>query len=391
MSSTADEAAQPSSPADALAGERIPLAPIPAAAPDPSKLLGRLGFLDGVLAFLVLAFAFLAACTKSANSDLLLHLATGRLIAGGSFPFSDPFTFTAGPWVNHAWLLDLVLYACYSVAGEAGLTILKALGFAGVAWLVLRAASKPGERLWIPAFCALLAMLALSPRMLLNPMLASLLVLSGLVALLARHAPGSRAIWAAPVLCGLWANLDAWFFLGPLLVLLYVLGHFIDLQAAPPEKKAEARGELPRLALVAGACLLACLANPWLWQAFLTPPPELARYGAGDLLAGKGGDRQFRGWQLSLWDADYYHRTTGLSPAGLAFFPLAFLSLASFVLAFPEIRWWRVLSWLATLALALASARTVPFFAVVAGAVMSLNFLEASSRLLGSNAFLLPN
>src|SRR3954447_15938290 len=78
---------------------------------------------DAVLATLVLAFAFLAASFTARNSDLWLHLATGRLIADGQYPFgTDPFAYTTenAYWANHAWLADLALYKAHAAVGGSG-------------------------------------------------------------------------------------------------------------------------------------------------------------------------------------------------------------------------------------------------------------------------------
>src|SRR4051812_12543808 len=82
-------------------------------------------------AALVLAFAFLAASFPARNSDLWLHLATGRLLARGEYTFgADPFAYTTSGvyWANHAWLFDLCLYAGLRLLGGGGLVALKALG-----------------------------------------------------------------------------------------------------------------------------------------------------------------------------------------------------------------------------------------------------------------------
>src|SRR4051794_19206996 len=65
------------------------------------------GALDALLAVFVCALALLLASTPARNSDLWLHLASGRLLARGRPPWgTDPFaSTTAGVfWVNHSWL-----------------------------------------------------------------------------------------------------------------------------------------------------------------------------------------------------------------------------------------------------------------------------------------------
>src|SRR5947208_7394745 len=77
------------------------------------------GALDALWAVLVAALAFLLASTPARNSDLWLHLASGRSLAQGQTPRgTDPFasTTTGVFWVNHAWLSDLGLYELYELA-----------------------------------------------------------------------------------------------------------------------------------------------------------------------------------------------------------------------------------------------------------------------------------
>src|SRR5262245_16287634 len=102
---------QPADGAPAAADERIPL-PAPKPAIDPEVLRRRARGLDAVLVGVLLIFAFVTASFKATNSDLFMHLATGRLIVQGAFEWGvDPYTFgSTGRWVEHAWLYDVILY-----------------------------------------------------------------------------------------------------------------------------------------------------------------------------------------------------------------------------------------------------------------------------------------
>src|SRR5713226_3406878 len=96
---------------------------------------------DLVLTALVIVFAFLAASFVARNSDLWMHLATGRLLANGQYVFRpDPFSYTTEGvyWANHAWLFDLGLFLCYHTLGGASVVVLKAIGVAALAGLMLR-------------------------------------------------------------------------------------------------------------------------------------------------------------------------------------------------------------------------------------------------------------
>src|SRR5581483_9120821 len=129
---------------------------------------------DFVLIGLVLAFAFLAASFAVRNSDFWLHLASGRLLADGRYTFGvDPFAFTTENqyWANHAWLFDWPLYLIYNRLGEqlggSVLVVLKALLVSLLA-LILLSVRRPESRLGWPILCTLLAVLAMSPRLLLH-------------------------------------------------------------------------------------------------------------------------------------------------------------------------------------------------------------------------------
>lgn len=389
---TADEhitSAPPADPAGVTADPgRIPLAPIPTTpAVVPEGHRGRVRFLDGLLVLLVLAFAFLCGSFRATNSDLYLNLATGRLIAQGGHTFgTDPFTFTAqGTWVNHSWLYGLVSYLIYSVGdwGGAALVVLKALTVLATAWLMLRAGSLPGQRQWIPAVCTMLAVLALSPRLLLQPAVVSMLLLAATLYILTRPVP-SRLGWLLPVLCAVWVNIDAWFILGPVTILLYLLGEAIQSLQLPADAP---KPDLKRLALLLGLSVLACLANPHHVQAFTTLPVGLLRTGEMSQFL---RENAFRSFFLSPFESGYLmNPNIGLSAAGLAFYPLLAIGVLSFLLVamldFDAWRWWRVCLFLVFASLAGWNARAIPFFAVVAAPVMALNFLDLTVKLLGAD------
>jgi hypothetical protein len=369
--------------------------------------------LDVVLVALVLAFAFLTALFPAHNSDFFLHAATGRLIAHAQYQLGhDPFSYATGGayWVNPNWLYDLILYLIYEAGGEAVggviLVIVKALMIAALAEVMVRAARQPGRSLWVPACCVGLAVLALSPRVALQPVCVSYLFL-GVTCWLLRL-PGQRRaraetagaapprrpflpFWFIPPLCLLWANLDGWFLLGPVTVALVLVGETVQEWFGPATEEPPAWRKARRnaLGLTLLAAVAACVANPHHVRALVTPPPPLGLSPAAEALH---GDEQFLGSLLSPFEQTsrgdwvYFHTSTGLSVAGMAFFPLVLLGAASFAAAVAAGRWrWgRALLFAAFLALAVWHAAAIPFFAVVAGPVASLNFLDFAAKRLGA-------
>jgi hypothetical protein len=362
--------------------ERIPLPPVPPRPrPSPDRLVRQLRVLEGIVAVLLVVFAFEVGAFRAVNSDVFLHLAAGRLASQGQIaPAADPFCFAAErPWVNHSWLADLIAYQIYNNLPEGGAVLvgLKAALIVVLAFLMVRTACQPGRRRWLPLVCVLLALLAMSPHLSLRPAILSFVLLGLTLFLLTRQGP--RAVWLLPVVCLLWVNLDAWFLLGPLTIALYLAGALLQKVAGEP-----AGGPLPvsptRLVVVLAVSLLACLVNPAHIGAFLLPLPfDFSE--ASSVLA---REAQFRGLFLSPLESIYFQKTVGLSAAGLSVFLLLLLGLVSFVLNVPRLCWWRVLVWLVFAALAMWSVRLIPFFAVVAGPITALNFLDASARLFGA-------
>src|SRR5437868_5388408 len=111
-------------PAATDAAQSVPLAPPTEDAPP------WLRKADWLLIGLAVALSFVAASVPAYNSDVWLHLATGRLIAEGKYTFGvDPFSFTteaadghdAVYWAYHSWLYELGVYGLYSAFGEMGL------------------------------------------------------------------------------------------------------------------------------------------------------------------------------------------------------------------------------------------------------------------------------
>jgi tetratricopeptide (TPR) repeat protein len=368
----------------------------------------------GVALLLVLAF-FLGAFAIH-NADFWMHLATGRLIAQGEYRFGvDPFAHTTEgvEWVNHAWLFDLLLYGIYSVAGEAGVVVFKALLVVALA-VVMLSIRRPGQGVWIPVVCTTLALVALSPRLLMQPTVVSFLFLALTLYLLHRgfneNAP--RALWLLPPLFVLWVNMDAWFVLGPLTVALFLIVTALQPRGAtaggaepdsPGEPGASAPGaskvKLAALVLLAG--VLACFVNPHLHRAFQLPL-DLGQLVAptgllpADMVASSTAFDKitpyvqvFRG-ASPLAEAYWSSPAVGLNVAGVAYYPLLLLSLVSFVLCagprgsgqgFP-LGFFFI--WLPLAVLSVLNMRWIAFFAVVAGPIAALNWQAFARQRLGA-------
>jgi tetratricopeptide (TPR) repeat protein len=366
--------------------EPVPTIPLPVsygAGEEPEPARGP-GVVDLLLAGLVAALAFLLASTPARNSDLWLHLAAGRaLVRGQAPPGTDPFaSTTAGAvWVNHAWLSDVALYGLYELGDGRALVVAKALLVALLAGLFF-CFRRPGARLGVIALAGAAAAVALGPWLPLQPALLSLLGVVLTLYLLERpslvvdsRAGRARARrWLLVPLFALWANLDAWFLLGPALVGLYALG---ELLRRPLGGGPARRGELPALALLALAGSAACLLTPYHYHTFAWPAP----LGLSQAERAWMHDPLGQGLVVSPF-ATWSRAAPALaSPGGWAYCLLLAAGAASFALggrarAAPG----RLLAWLALAALSAYQARAIPFFAVAAGPVLALNLQESGLR-----------
>jgi|GEM_PF-705775 tetratricopeptide (TPR) repeat protein/MFS family permease len=378
------------------------LLPPPAVAPPETPPRQQRSWLDYLLVAVVLGFAFLAGSFPAHNSDLWLHLATGRDLAAGKVHFGvDPYSQGAQGvyWVNTHWLYDLITYAVFQgfggIEGRGGsaLILLKALMATLLAVVMLRLGWRRGG-LWASAVGAALAVLALSPWLAPHPMIVSYLFLALTLYFLERphtsRPDEENGEWAAkPIsfiaywpllpLFILWVNLDSWFLLGPLTVALVLLGQVLQANYGPSRDDPEAfrLGETAALVQVLAACLAVCLINPFGVYAFLTPPAQLGLFPAMSVLQ---HDSAFRGLLMSPFEADYLRPGLGWSAAGLAYYSLALLSGLSFVVNLAGLRWRRLLVWSALLLLSAFQVRAIPFFAVAAGPILALNVRDFFGR-----------
>ncbi len=354
--------------------------------------------LDGLLVLLVLVLAGFLAAFPVRNSDFWMHLASGRLIASGQFtPGVDPFSFTTAGvyWANTAWLYDLFFYAVTKLAGgpdatAAGYVIvgIKAALVILIA-LVMVLTRRRGASLWAPAVCAVIALLAMSPRMILQPAQLSILFLGLTVYLLERPGrevqPGSAlsafpaATGCCPPLFVLWVNLDEWFILGPATVALFLVGQLLQQVFAPIRTGEDApEPGLPRkLGLVFLVSLAACLINPFHIHAFALPS-QFSSNIPRELL---GSDAYLRGFLISIFDTRTFGGSAGAT-AMWATYLLIVMGIASFVMTFSQgWRWWRLMVWGAFFFLGAYQSRLIPFFAVVAAPITALNFQDFARSL----------
>ncbi|MBI3409169.1 MAG: hypothetical protein HY040_12550 [Planctomycetes bacterium] len=371
--------------------------------------------MDRLLGILLLGLTFLLASFAATNSEVWMHLASGRIIAEGNWQYGvDPFSSTveAVPWYNPHWLYSLTLYKGYQWLGGAGLVVVKALLAVLTIACLLQIRPTGFSRLAV-MISTLLVALAITPRMQLAPNVISLFFLSVTLLLLFRGgaltdggankdaeggttndaASNARLLWRIPLLFILWANLDSWVILGPLTILLLWAG--AGLARLMGQKNSVAGRTL---GLLFAASLAACMVNPHHFHIFQLPGelayllikttsplgltlPDFLVAGGKTLHELQRFDPQMT-VLISPFNSNFFSSPiAGANIAGWCYFMLLGLGLASFlpiaVLGGPAR--FPIKSFLIWVFFALCSAnlfRMLPFFGIVAGPVMVMNLAE---------------
>jgi hypothetical protein len=303
---------------------------------------------------LFVALAFLLGLSTARNADVWAHLASGRLAIAGDihlYPYS--------------WLADAIQYAIFSAIGGTGLIVGKALVVAATAAVMLRPALS-----WRMAIAVLPAILALGAWLPLNPTCASYLFLAMIAT--AIFEPGAtanagwggvlRRHWSLLIVLVVWANVDAWCWLGAATIGVVALTRSLG-SAVRGEPVDLAPSRLFILAIIA-----TCLSPlPWNAEAYMLGCERTA-----DVFeAGSPFRKPIQSAILEL-------RFNGLVPV-FGFWLIAVISLLSFR-AVPRGRVLeRAIPWLGLFAASILSVQFAPFFVVLAGAAVIRNLREASA------------
>ena len=163
----------------------------------------------------------------SIYQDIGRHIRLGEIIwQTASVPSVNLFSYTAPdfPFINHHWLAEVLLYWGNRFIGLTGLIVGKAFIIAAAFGLALAAAWRrylalPGVVLGVTAA------LILSERTDVRPEVLSFLFLSWYLFVLYRAAH-TRLVWTLPFVQLLWVNSHIYFFMGPLVFVLWWAGEF---------------------------------------------------------------------------------------------------------------------------------------------------------------------
>jgi tetratricopeptide (TPR) repeat protein len=205
-------------------------------------------------------------CFQVIDTDVWLYVKTGEYICHYlRVPRTDFFSYTVAgnPWIDVHWLAQVVLWAAYAAAGAVGLTLLRLLLVLTIFIILYRCCRRyASPTLTISALT--LALLVSNDGFLIKPHLISLLLAVSFVSILERTSSCDDArIWPLVPLQILWVNIHPSFFLGPFLVLVYLIDALIRPAAHIRKRLA------PAFICVSASCILSpyafsAIPQPWL-------------------------------------------------------------------------------------------------------------------------------
>ena len=229
-----------------------------------------------LLVIILFVAIFAMAVRQPADNDTWWHLKSGQLMwESGQILRADPFSHTVQgqPWINHGWLVQILLWPLYRVLGLAGLAVLLAVVVTISFVLVyVQCDGKP----FVAAFVTLIGAVASSVIWAVRPQIVSLLLAAIVAFLLSRYKRSGSTIWLwpLPLLVALWVNCHGGFVIAFLLMGCYLIGEMLNRFTAPMSKdRASPDGEvqstrLAPLLIVILMSIPAVLLNPNTFKMF---------------------------------------------------------------------------------------------------------------------------
>jgi hypothetical protein len=218
-----------------------------------------------VTALIVLVYGFyLAHQVNLTVGDLGRHLKNGQLfIENGLIPKINLYSYAYPdyPFINHHWGTGVVFYAIERLGGFVGLSVAFIVVSMVTFWIFINLATKYSS-FAIAAPIAVIVLPILITRHEARPELFSYLFSGLFLQLLWGYKYGRlgfRWLFILPILEIFWVNLHIYFFIGVVLIAVYLLESVVSFLT---KKKPQVRGEIAGLTVVLLLTILAACLNP---------------------------------------------------------------------------------------------------------------------------------
>jgi hypothetical protein len=185
-----------------------------------------------LLTLLALFFMFRGSTALFSDTDTGWHIRNGeRILATGSLPQTDPFSFSKpnAPWVAWEWGSDVLMGAIYHLGGLAAVALLYGLCIAASVWMWFRLSLAISGSFLIAGLLFVPMLSTTTVHWLARPHIFSWLFLLGTVWFCERL-PRRLEWWHVALVAGataLWVNLHASFLLAPVIAGIYAIGAWL--------------------------------------------------------------------------------------------------------------------------------------------------------------------
>jgi len=230
-----------------------------------SDPLSRTGILLTLLVLLAAYGFLLAEPIHLATADLGRHLKNGQLfIENGVIPKTNlySYTFPDHPFLNHHWGSGVLFFWVHRLAGFPGLSVFFIL-LSLATFLLFFHVACAFSRFEVAAVASAIAIPLLATRIEIRPEVFSYFLCGIFFWILAHEknrAIPSWTLFLLPFLEIAWVNLHIYFFMGVLLIGVFILEDFV---AYFSRRELQASGRLKGLLLVAVLTLCVCVLNPF--------------------------------------------------------------------------------------------------------------------------------
>ena len=165
------------------------------------------------------------------ETDLFFRLASGeQFLRTGALVHHNLFSFTfpATPYLDSAWLFDVLVAGLFRLGGFPAVVIGKTLVVLLIAQVAYRSCRRQGASAFASSLILALAFLCMRERLVERPHIFSLLGDVAVLGFLPSIEKGNRRSWLLVPLAMLWANLHAGAFLAAVLLGLAGIGAGLD-------------------------------------------------------------------------------------------------------------------------------------------------------------------
>jgi hypothetical protein len=209
------------------------------------------------------------------DGDTGYHIRAGEVILQTwRVPTQDAFSHHQPPlkWTAHEWLSEVFMAIVYKSAGLTGIVLFFAVLLTLTHWLVFWLLRSRSNNLILITVITLLTTATSSSHWLARPHVFSLIFTLVWFALLDRFQyQGQRTLLYLPLLMLPWVNLHGGYFIGLVLIAVYIIGNLLHSVGANRAQAMEHWHKAKRLLGVLILTITACLINPLGYEILLFP------------------------------------------------------------------------------------------------------------------------